>query len=319
MTSRALIVDGNSLLMRAIMASALSDLRSGGQFTGGVYGALGMLRGIVANPDLAVGRIVMFFDGGVPPRRLALIPEYKSKRKERRQLIPEDQAKQVFQQIDIGRRLFRMLGVKTLRYKQREADDGVAAAVRCLRDECPVVVTSDRDLWQTILMGADVWDLTASELFGRDDFVVRVGVAPEDYIVFRALVGDASDSIAGAHGCGPKRAAQIIAECADYTALLPSGSPREKLDRIVSFVNTKGRCRAFETAIVEDHDRLASVIEGIDLSDSFGPTDALCARLDEPTEIDMMGFLRECQRLEFRSVLGDPDRWLRPFRAALER
>jgi len=320
MRARPVIIDANSLIIRNVMASALSDLKADGTYTGGIYGSLNMLRSLLLMPEMDAGRIVAFFDCGVPARRLRLLPGYKGERKERRELLPEEEKEKAFAQIDRCWELFPLLGVTCLAYKDREADDGVAATARLWGDEAPAVITSDRDLYQTVLFGAEVWDLGAKCWVTADGFVDVTGVHPKHYILYRTLVGDKSDSVEGVPGCGEKRALGLINELEDeYPGVMGLREPTQQLDMLCGYIRTRGACRKYEEALLAAHLRLRRVIPGIDLRASFGPTQGLSAALEDAPALRPKDFLRACAALEMGSILGDPERYLTPFREAERR
>lgn len=327
MSNRTVILDANSLVVRCIMASALDDLKANGQFTGGVYGSLRSLRALLSMPDVPVDRVFAFFDHGVPARRLQLLPGYKSARKERRELLSDEDKERAFMQINQCFELFGLLGVRCFAYKDREADDGVAAAVRVLASEThrPVVVSSDGDLLQTVRMGADVWDLAHGRMVTPENFVDVTGVPLETYTTYRALTGDTSDSVEGARGCGPKRAAGLIAEvlAADENEFPPpftSLPAVEQLTEIGVYLQKKGDdLRGWEQTVIESLPRLKRTVLGIDLSASFGPTTGLAAAMADLPPVQDRPFLQACKRMQMRSVLGDPEGYLRPFRAIQQR
>lgn len=328
MPNRAVILDANSLIVRCIMASALDDLKANGMFTGGIYGSLRMLRSILSMSDVPVDRVYAFFDHGVPPRRMQLIPGYKSARQERRELMSEEDKAQAFQQVDRCFELFGLLGVRCLVYRDREADDGVAAAVRvlaCQGNQRPIVVSSDGDLLQTVRMGADVWDLNHGRMVTVENFHEITGVPLEVYTTYRALTGDTSDSVEGSRGCGPVRGAQLLAEVITHDAdqlppLLTTLPAPAQLEEVGIYLRTKGDdLRAWERTVLESLPRLRRVVLGIDLSVSFGPTEGLEPRLNDLPLIQERAFLQACKSLQMRSVLGDPEGYLRPFRAIQQR
>lgn len=315
--STPIILDANSLIVRCIMASALDDLKAGGVWTGGVYGTLGLLRAFLDMPDLEPGMIVAFFDHGVPKRRHACIPDYKGERKERRKLLSEEDKERAFEQLHLARQMMETLGVLCLAYRDREADDCLMAAVQVLwtRGQPPVVWSTDRDILQVVMHGARLWN--GNEMIDADNFQEKVGVHPREYVLFKALVGDPSDSIQGAYGCGEKRAAEMIQEhLHDYNG----APPTVQLRGLVRALRAKPKLRKFEQSVLDDHGRLAKVIEGIDLRLHFGKTDGLVSRLTGPMpSVHKIPFLRICKRLAFRSVLGSPDKYLKPFQRAEKR
>ena len=331
---RVLVIDADNLIVRCVMASALDDLQAvtpeGVQFTGGIYGALNSLAQVVrlTTPN----QIVAFFDNGVPKERMRLLPDYKSKRKDSREMMSEEDMNKAYGQIPECWNIWPTLGIQCLSYKYREADDGVAAAARILVEHGreAIVVSGDKDLWQCVGYGASVWNnrlaadatrldplLTAATF--EDDAGVPVGL----YVVYRTLCGDASDSIAGAPGVGPKRARGILADLRESweAPLFPKSieemSPREQLDGLVTVLKAKKKLRAFEQSVLDSYAHLCDVIPAIDLRHSFGGTKSLARHvLHESGTVDRTGFLRHCVRLKFQSILGDPDNWLGPFTRA---
>lgn len=319
----ALVVDANNLISRCIFASALDDLRAGGIFTGGIYGSIASLRALLTNPLVSgVGRIFAFFDNGVPPHRMKALPDYKQARREAREQLDEDQREKALGQILRCYELWPLLGICCLSYKEREADDGVAAACRLLwtQGHQPIVVSSDRDLFQMVAHGAWVYDLRSQELITRETFEEHSdGIPLDKWLVYRALVGDSSDGIKGAPGCGPKRAKQLLDEI-DFTDL---PFEHDKLAHLCATVRERVRDakkpRAFEQAVIDSEDHLQNVLRAIDLSDSFGPVGKLSKRMCELPSVDTKSFLRHCRELQFASILGDPSGTIDPFLAAQKR
>lgn len=330
--NRTLIVDANNLIIRNVMATALEDLQANGLFTGGIYGTLRSLRLLVSMPDVQFDRVYAFFDYGVPPRRLRLIPGYKQARKERRERLSEEDRQRAFTQVAKCYHLLPKLGVRCLVFKDREADDGVAALVQMLihSDAPPIVVSSDADLLQTVRLGAEVWEPLRGNLVTLENFEEMVGVPPEFFVLYRTLVGDTSDSIEGLRGCGPKRATELLTSFAKHFEYQLPPHPRdrtpvEQLDDLVAFLcaswkESKGDgVPAWERSIVAHLPRLRRIAQGIDLSCSWGPRAGLEKAANLIPAVDPRGFLAECKKLQMRSVLGDPEGYLRPFRKVQER
>lgn len=319
----ALVVDANNLISRCIFASALDDLRAGGRFTGGIYGSLASLRLILSNPLMVgVGRVYACFDNGVPRARMRALPDYKQARRESRDALPDGEREKAMGQIAKCYEIWPTLGVCCLSYKDREADDVVSAVVQVLlaNDVHPTVVSSDRDLFQLVALGADVFDLRTSSLITAETFEEHSdGVPLGQWLLYRALVGDSSDGIKGAPGCGPKRAKQILAEVSFDT--FPD-DPRKQLARLCADVRDRARrkkLRAFEQSIVDHEDHLKRVLSAIDLRASFGSTAGLAARMEDLPRVDTKSFLRHCRELQFASIMGDPVATTGPFTAAQAR
>jgi len=305
------LLDATGLIKRAIMASALDDLRAGLEFTGGVFGALASLRSILAPADIRASRIIAFFDHGVPPRRLRLLPYYKSKRKESRALLSDDEKQRAYKQMGVAKRLFKTLGILCLEYVDREADDAVAAAAKILggQGKSVVVVTGDKDLWQCCLWGSRVWDISKKAWVTSENFRDTAGVPVECYVLYKALVGDPSDSLPGVKGVGAKTALKLVIEHED--ALVAHDNPLDQFAVLRRLAEGK-----IQEKIVADYRRVRREIQGIDLSASFGGVKKFTSRLKDRQPYDERAFRGLCKRLKFMSVLRDPSAYVRPFKRA---
>lgn len=331
--SNPLIIDANNLCMRNIMNNAMDDLKAGGVFTGGVYGTLRSLMLLLGQRDLYIGNVTAFFDCGVPARRMKLIPEFKQERKEKREMLtPEEKAK-AYAQMDLCWEMFELLGITVGKYQDREADDDVAAAVRAYVEwgETPIVASGDHDLYQTVVMGAKVWDLGKKTIIDRGTMHTEMKIAPECFLLYRTLTGDNSDGIKGAGGVGDARAVELIHELqSDYDVASNGGydfydeSPSQQLYALVCYLKDPTKrpkiTRQYEQNIIDQFGRLRNVMQGIDLSNSFGPLEVIQRKLAvAPPPPDKMKFLSFCNRLRFKSVLGNPDMYFRPFKEAYAR
>ena len=321
-----LLIDANSLAVRCIMAAAPDELRNDLGFTGGIYGSINTLRTILEHREVRAGRIFAFFDHSIPPRRLRLIPEYKKKRSKREDegdYYPFENREQkvaAFDQIGSVWDILPTLGVTCLCFKEREADDGIGAAAKILTDrgERPLVVSSDRDLWQTVGWGCRVWDLHDRSLIDAGNFATRGKVSPDTYLLYKALDGDSSDGIPGAKGWGEKYLGQLWEEA--YWDIRLCRDPLAQLASLCSYLGRKKGRTKREVTLLRDRPRLERVIKGIDLSTSFGPTGRLEARLDEESPgVKWMEFLRKLKAHGLGNVLGGHQTFTKPFQRAHQR
>jgi 5'-3' exonuclease len=317
-----LIIDGNSLVKRCIMASALDDLKAGEIWTGGVYGTLSMLTSYLAPIDGQAGPIIAFFDSGKPESKLTLLPSYKADRAQKKALLSPEQHAKAMSQMEYAREMLELLGVLVLAYKNREADDGVAAAVKCAKSlgwQEPVVMTGDRDLWQCV-QSARIWDLNKKRYITRDNFEEVTGLSWRAWTIYKALVGDPSDSIAGVNGCGEKRAKGLIEEAIEEDDTFLSVTPEAQLERLVEHLHAKKKRKKYEQALLDGDEYIRLVLKVITVWNHFGGTKGLRKKLTGPwPKVQKLPFLRFCKRLKFGSVLGNPDRFLRPFLSAQAR
>ena len=320
---QALIIDGHSLVKRCILATALDDLKAGETFTGGVYGTLNILRAFLAHIDgYGVGPIWAFFDGGIPPFRRELLPDYKKAREDKKQLLDEDVKEKAYAQIDLARNMLHLLGVHTASWTSTEADDSVAEAARmCVEmDIEPVVMSGDHDLWQCVNMGAKVWDLNRKRFVDSSNFEDVAGVPQSVYTIYRTLTGDSSDGIKGCVGCGPKRAIDLITEAMEHDDKFAVMPPEKQLARLRVFVKGRSKPKKYEQNFVSNYEYLTRVIGAIDLRDSFkkgfakgGPDWMKKWCLKSPPHVEYVAFVRFCKKLKFNRVLGDPQKFVGPF------
>jgi len=308
------------------MASALDDLKAGKIFTGGMYGALSSLASFLRHEANDAGRIVAFFDNGVPSARLKLIPGYKQARKERNKLVSDADKMMAFRQMHYARKMFESLGVICVAFEKREADDDIMAAVRVLtaRGEPCIVVSSDKDLWQAVYWGARVWCLGKKVWLDAKNFEATTGVCPSLYVLYKALVGDPSDSIKGADGCGPGRAVKLLREV-EGLSLSKSCSlgtlwpPSVQLTVLAAYMKAKPKPRKFELGIVADYERLADKLRGIDLSNSFGGRGVMARVLERTPPVEPLTLVRYARRFNMQTVVGGVTRFVDPFRWAAKR
>jgi DNA polymerase-1 len=78
-----------------------------------------------------------------------------------------------------------------------------------------LIFSSDRDLYQ-LLNHPEIFFVQSKvlkdgwQLFGQQDFKVKYELQPEQWLDYKALVGDASDNLKGVPGVGPKTATKIL-------------------------------------------------------------------------------------------------------------
>lgn len=204
---KLMIIDGNSILNRAFYGIKLLSTKDG-RFTNGIYGFLTILLRLTEeiNPDA----VAIAFDLKAPTFRHKMYSGYKAQRKG----MPEELA----QQLPTLKELLRALGYTLLECSGWEADDILGTLAAACGDNSCYIATGDRDSLQLVTDNVNV--LLASTKMGRPQTVrydvdrVRedYGVAPEQLIDIKALMGDSSDNIPGVAGIGQKTAGDLIAK-----------------------------------------------------------------------------------------------------------
>lgn len=130
-------------------------------------------------------------------RKEATTVEYKAGR-------DDEKFKNVFENADKIQELLTNLGVHNIYPLRMEADDLMAYLSRKLPGP-NVIITTDKDLLQTVTENTIVYTPIKKKEISLDNFEEYTGVKKEYYISFRAVTGDKSDNIPGIPRYGIKR------------------------------------------------------------------------------------------------------------------
>jgi 5'-3' exonuclease len=231
---KLLLIDGHYYVYRSFFAiQNLSNSR--GEPTNAIFGFTKTLRLMIKHlqPDLGA----VFWDEGLPEKRMKLQPAYKETRKEMPMpMIP---------QLDFIQKLTPLLGFKNISLPNTEADDlmGCYTLSACQRKIDVVLATNDKDLYQLVGPSVKVYTTAKADLVSPKDAFALLGeaevttkweVPPTLIGDVLAISGDSVDNIPGS-GIGRKTAAGLVHEYGGLEALLAnidkvkSERTREKL------------------------------------------------------------------------------------------
>ena len=193
-----LIVDGNNLLYRIFWTSnfKIDESDSPGQ----VFLFLRSLKSYVDKykpTDIYCAWDKKLEYPSTNFRKEATAVEYKAGR-------DNEKFKNVFEFCDQIIELLSDLGVKNIYPKRMEADDVMAWLANNLEGE-NIVVTTDKDLLQTVSENTKVFSPIKKKEVTLENFEDYTGVKKEYYISYRAVTGDKSDNIQGFPRFGLKR------------------------------------------------------------------------------------------------------------------
>lgn len=207
---RYMLIDGLNLFFRNF--SAINAVNSNGAHVGGLGGFFRSLGALTR--QIQPTQIIVVFDGvGSSTNRKNIIPEYKSNRNITRvtkhelfdNIDEEDDAK-VGQIVRIIEYL-QTLPVKVVSMNSVEADDIIAYLSSVLpqkEDEKVFIVSSDKDYLQLVSKQVIVYRPIEKEFFTQDIVRQKFGLDPHNFILYKTLLGDASDSLPGIKGLGAK-------------------------------------------------------------------------------------------------------------------
>jgi DNA polymerase-1 len=231
---KLLLIDGHYYVYRSFFAiPPLSNSR--GEPTNAILGFGKTVRRMLKDLQPEMGAV--FWDEGLPQKRVELQPAYKETRKEMPlPMIP---------QLDFIRNLTPLMGFKNISLPNTEADDlmGCYAIAAAKRGYEVILATNDKDLFQLVTDKVKVYTTAKADLaspkdtyalLGETEVVAKWDVPPGMIGDVLAIAGDSVDNIPGA-GIGRKAAAALVKEHGGLEALLnnlekvKSARIREKL------------------------------------------------------------------------------------------
>jgi DNA polymerase-1 len=269
---KLLLIDGHYYVYRSFFAiQGLSNSR--GEPTNAIFGFTKTVRLMMKHLQPELGAI--FWDEGLPQRRVELQPAYKETRKE----MPSP----MIPQLDFIRNtLTPLLGFTNIALPNTEADDlmGCYSIAACKENVDVILATNDKDLYQLVGPCVKVYSTSKGDLaspkdafalLGQEEVTGKWGVPPELIGDVLAISGDSVDNIPGV-GIGRKTAAGLVREQGGLDRLLAnldavkSVKTREKL--------REGRERILQNRKMVQLDRdleLPVPIEQLRIRPDYGP------------------------------------------------
>jgi DNA polymerase I len=196
------LVDGFAVIYRAFYA--IRNLSTAdGVPTNALFGFVRMLQQL--KQEWRPTHWAVVFDGGLPKRRMDLLPSYKAQRPS----MPDP----LRAQLPLIEEYLDCAGIPQLRVEGEEADDVLAtlASPSWCAAERVLVASSDKDLFQ-IVDGRTCLVGVSGKIEVMDPAGVRrkTGVFVEQIVDWLALIGDSADNIPGVPGVGTKTAAKLL-------------------------------------------------------------------------------------------------------------
>lgn len=285
---KLLLIDGHYYVYRSFFAIPnLSNSR--GEPTNAIFGFTKTLRLMVKHLQPELGAV--FWDEGLPQRRVELQPSYKETRKEMPMpMIP---------QLDFIRATITgLLGFANVSLPDTEADDlmGCYSIAACKENIDVVLATNDKDLYQLVGPCVKIYTTAKADLvspkdafalLGEDEVTRKWGVPPTLIGDVLAISGDTVDNIPGV-GIGRKTAAALILEHGGLDSLL------RNLDAVKS-VKTREKLQIGRDQVLQNR-------KMVDLDCKMElpvPISQLRIRPDYP------GLIAALEKCEFKSLLQE--------------
>ena len=211
---RTLIIDCNNIsyIARHAFGETLSHDEG---LTGILWGFFNQVRKLAE--EFQTRKFLFAWDSRKSFRRREF-PAYKANRRVKEEYklkaLDEQEEKIYAQFTSLRKNLLPAFGFKNIyMHTGLEADDIIASLVLGYEwDEAPVVVSTDKDMFQ-LLDYCDVWRPLPGEqkmLMTRGIFKVKFGLDPREWVRARSLEGDPSDNLGGLSGVGLKTAIKFM-------------------------------------------------------------------------------------------------------------
>lgn len=206
-----LIIDAHFLCHRAF--HSVGPLAYGDQPTGVIFGFLMELLHLQSRfePDL----VVFCFDYG-PSKRREVYPDYKRGRRERIEVMAQDERARrddLDDQIDLLRRkVLRKIGFQNVLFQSGyEGDDMMAKVLEQLPPHSEaVMVTSDYDMFQCVADHVTLYSPQAKKHYTVAGFRKTWGLEPGLWAKVKAIGGCKSDDVQGVPGVAEKTAIKYL-------------------------------------------------------------------------------------------------------------
>ena len=203
---RLILIDGSNMLFRMCFGMP-SILNRSKKEVKGVYGFVASI--LKLSKEFSTDKFIVCFDTETSMNNnKELNEDYKSNRPDY-STLPENE--NPFIQLDYIIKALNKLDIPTLQCVDNEADDYLASIAKKYEDKYNVIIiSSDKDLLQIVDDNIQVYNAQAKILYTKEKIKEKFNVDVEQYILYKALVGDNSDNVKGIKGVGPKTAVKLI-------------------------------------------------------------------------------------------------------------
>ena len=206
---KILVIDGLNTFIRCFAVNPTTN--DDGIHIGGMIGFLKSIAYSIklCNPT----RCIIVFDGkGGSYRRRKLYSGYKNKRKPTRRfnrsetfLNYDDEKRSMVHQLQRLVDYLEYLPVDLISIDQIEADDVMAYLTKQVFVKSDVTLMStDKDFLQLVDDRVSVWSPTKKVMYNPDKVLEDYGIPSHNFLLYRVLDGDKSDSVPGIKGAGIK-------------------------------------------------------------------------------------------------------------------
>jgi len=205
-----LLVDALNLFTRHFVANpAMSEH---GYHVGGIVGFLNGIR--LINERFSPSKIFVIWESGGSPRRRALLPDYKSKRRPQRlNRYYDDEIPDTVQgrdnQISVIVEILKNTPICQMYVPECEADDVIGYMSRyCFSEDKKIILSSDKDFYQLLSEDVVIYSPTKKKVVTHLDLIKEYKISAENFCLAKSMCGDSADNIPGVKGAGFKTIAK---------------------------------------------------------------------------------------------------------------
>jgi len=310
--NRYLLIDGLNLFFRNF--SAINAVNSNGVHIGGLGGFFRSLGALIRT--IQPTHVYVVFDGtGSSTNRKNIIPEYKSNRNLSRvtnwevfeNLEEEDESK--IDQIIRVIQYLKTLPVKTLSLPKVEADDIISYLSSVLNKKSTdrvFIVSSDKDYLQLVTEQVIVYRPIEKEYYTEDTVKGKFGISPNNFLLYKLLMGDNSDGITGIKGLGEKKLFKLFPELADKNLTF---------DDLLDISESKLKEHVIYARLLHDVESLENKYKVMDLSNPM-MNDSEKEKVNQVvanTELNFYPdtFVQMCEEDQLGNLIRNTDFWVR--------
>jgi len=309
---RVLLIDGLNLFFRNF--AMMNFVNEAGVHIGGLGGFLRSLGSLIN--QIQPTAVYVVFDGvGSSTNRKNLLPEYKSGRHTHRitnwEIFDDldDEHNSKIEQIVRLVHYLRCLPVRTISIDKAEADDIIAYYSKYLPKEYNskvIIVSSDKDFIQLVDKNVTVFRPMEKTFYQKQTVQDKFNVLAENFILYKTLLGDSSDKIAGIKGLGEKGIFKKFPELQDRPLTM---------NDIYDISVAKLKDHVVYARIVQDWDRLEKNYQLMNLDNPILEDDDI-EYLEESTKLPLLAlkseaFLRLYNEDGIGKIIRNVDFWLR--------
>jgi len=199
-----LIIDGNNFLFRAFFTKRPDKMINGFNVIP-IHQFLYMLKSVVDR--FKPNEVFLTWDKKLQPTQPNFRKElcaYKEQREENYTI------QQLFKTIPLIQEFVDALGIKTVYPSNLEGDDVISFLSKNSIGST-IIISSDQDLLQLVSENVHVFLPSKNLIVNLDNFQETTGVAKNQFILYKCVLGDKSDNIFGLDGYGPVKA-KVLSE-----------------------------------------------------------------------------------------------------------